>query len=837
MADARVKALARTLSRFGYGDSFCDSQVRAPDGTGVLELVAYCQEAPWDLRTSAFACDIASDSVRETRVLDLARQVAAPFALIAEASDVLLFRVGATGDGDERLASVGDPERALPPEMVRALSPSAIRAAKYGSRQLSLFPIDVRLLETARQRSVETLTGRVHHAYLQVHDRSGLDSGDAARLVIGALAAIIVRDKYDLAATEPAQIIDAVMARHGSYFESLAGHEANSPDVVAAALDQLSSGLDYSAVDARTINKVYENLLVTPDVRRDLGIFYTPPEFASRVVETLPIETIAPADRSVFDPACGSGNLLLAAIERLELLMPGGWSANDAHAWLNTHVSGSDVDPVATEIARLSMLVSSLPLGNNWQIETRNVIENPPSIEPTIIVSNPPWRNPKGSRSEAATEFLNRSVESLAPGGLLACVLPGTWLSTTTARAGRRSLADNCELFEVWRLPRDLFEEARYGSAVVFCRKTKEPKRSRHAFRWVASGAQRRRAFLDDGQTTFSWLAPTPEPGHALTSGPLDVLHDRSTAGLLKDVADVVSGVVQKGEPQAVARGQHLALLRGTPYEPYGTTDEMPTVRIASGSDFGAGDRDLSPFRSPQVLVQAHRNPDTEWRVRPVLDVRGVVPSNAWHAVVGKRETAAEARALLALLASSAASIWVHSHVATKNIPKAAIENLPLPLDWAAISDTLADLGGRLVSGKDKPATLAEIETVVADGYKLTRRQRSEIHAVMATSQAPEGKPRFSVPPRRGPALVRPSDGPTEARPGAVLAMRGSKLQIWALGGPDEGVRLELPEHLPGWLAAEGAVFDVVGSNLADAEYHFHRASHRSEGELFGLER
>lgn len=836
VVDRTASVLARTLDSFGYAESLCASKVSVPDGAGTLEFVAYCQEAPWDFRTSAFACGVASDRSPEGYLLDLARQVAAPFALIAAGPDVVLFRVGATGGSDLRLASFDGSAGVPSSEMVRALSPSAIRDAKLGSRQLPLFPLDVRLLETARTRSVETLTGRVHDAYLGVHEHSRLKPGDAARLVVHALAAVIVRDKYRLPAAEPAQLIDAVMARHGAYFESLALHEAESPHVVAAILDQLSDGIDYSAIDARTINKVYENLLVTPEIRAELGIFYTPPEFATRLLDSLPIEAIAPGERRVFDPACGSGNLLLAAIERLELLMPGGWSPSEAHAWLKTHVSGSDVDPIATEIARLSMLVSSLPLGNNWEIETRDVLEDPPRIEPTIIVSNPPWRNLRGKRAEAATDFLNRSIEMLAPGGLLACVLPASWLSTTTARQGRKRLADGCEVFEVWRLPRDLFEEARYSSAVVFCRKVAEgPKRERHAFRWVAPGAEHRKAFLEHASVTFSWLAPTPPPGDSLMSGPLDV-SEQTAVRSLRDVADVVSGVVQKGDVQTAPGGKYLALARGTGYESYSTTRAMPAIRIASASDLGVGGRDLRPFKAPQILVQAHRNPDTAWRLRPVLDLRGLVPSNSWHAVISKSENDAGTFALFALLASSVASIWIHSHVATKNIPKTALNDLPLPPDWQGVEGKLNQLGHRLVSTDDKSTVLGEIEEVVVAAYGLTDRQLNDIHAIMGNSVAPEGSSRLTTESSRHATSNDAPFGSAEARPGAVLQASGAELRIWALGGPEKGQRMELPEHFPGWLAMEGAVFDVVGPELSEAQYRFHRASHRSEVEMFGLE-
>jgi hypothetical protein len=828
-------ALVAVLDVLGYPGSYCDQDVSTPGGQGSLQVVAYFQEAPRDLRTSAIACDGTAGKKSVSEILNLARGLATPFALIIDRDEIALFRVGAEHKNDERLTSVRWPEERPPDLMMRALSPEAIRAAKYGTRQLTLFPIDVTLLDRARSRSVETLTTRVQEAYVHATESSGKGPGEVARLVIGALAAVIVRDKYRISASSSSALVDSVMARHGSYFEHLATLEGSAPELVAQTLEYLAEGFDYSAVDARTINRVYENLLVTPEVRKALGIFYTPPDFAERVLAALPIETIVPGNRSVFDPSCGSGNLLLAAIERLELLMPGAWSPVDAHAWMNTHVSGCDVDPVATEIARLSMLVSSLPLGNNWAIENRDFIADHPQVTPTVIVSNPPWRNPTGKREEAATRFLARSLDLLSDGGLLACVLPVTWLTGGAARRSRESLGSTCELFEVWRLPRDVFDDARYGAAVVFCRKTaSSPDRKQYAFRWVGAGSGRRKGFLEFGHTTYSGLVPLPAPGEPLVAGPVTSRLIDSRSACLGDVANVVSGVVQRGRPRPTSDGRYRFLPRGAGYVPYSAVSGDETVLIGSGTDIGPGERDLDAFKAPQVLVQAHRSPDTAWRVRPVLDLLGVIPSDSWHAVIPNDGTQVTAHALLALLASSVVSAWVHSEVATKRIPKATLEAIPLPESWTEVQRDLAALGRQLVRVSSRHGVLEKIEALVTSAYRLTQADQDALAKLMTGATAPEGGVRVVADT---PGELTHEDGAAATRPGAVLAVDGSTLRLWVLGGPDEGLEVELPERLPGFLAVEGSVFDIEGSELADARYRFHRAAYRSEEELFGLER
>ena len=121
-------------------------------------------------------------------------------------------------------------------------------------------------------------------------------------------------------------------------------------------------------------------------------------------------------------------------------------------------------------------------------------------MHPTLWVTNPPWRNAQGAQAEEATQFLTKAVESLADGGLLACILPASWLSGRQHRASRREVASACNLFEVWRLPRDMFApEARFPAAVVFAQKTRTPSRSNYAYRWLTAGKQHRQTFLERG--------------------------------------------------------------------------------------------------------------------------------------------------------------------------------------------------------------------------------------------------------------------------------------------------------------------------------------------------
>jgi hypothetical protein len=185
----------------------------------------------------------------------------------------------------------------------------------------------------------------------------------------------------------------------------------------------------------------------------------------------------------------------------------------------------------------------------------------------------------------------------------------------------------------------------------------------------------------------------------------------------------------------------------------------------------------------------------------------------------------------MALLASGVANIWVHAGVATKNIPVTALETLPLPSPWAEHATRLAQLGARLVKEGPTPTLMATIETAVSDAYGLDAQVEESTSLLLAASRAPEGRDRFALPTDD----VEPPSDLGAVRTGAVLGTDGSELRVWVAGGPDEGESHRLPERMPGWLAVEGAVFDVVGSDIGAARFVFHRASHLTDPELFGI--
>ena len=828
--------LVGALEALGYPEELRQDRVGSPVSSVVADVVAFTHLAPQDLRTSAISAFTAPGGDVD-EFLEAARLLATPFALIEEPTgDLSLYGVKSAGGPPaellRRIPSAEIPEL-RGSELAAELAPRVIRAAKAGMRQLMLFPIDARLLVDARDRSVDSISKRLKDSFKLALGEI-VEPTRAARLVIESLAAVIVRDKYQFTDIARRSVVDAALVRHGAYFAELAEWQSVHPQLVDSVLGELGDDVDYSTIDARSINAVYEQLFLTPALRRDLGIFHTDQRLASRILDHLPIEEIPPEERYVVDPACGAGNLLLAAQERLENLSPGRWSPEDTHRWIKTHISGADIEPIAVEIAKLSLLVSSLPLGNSWQIEQRDALADTASfrVPPTVWVTNPPWRNPKGSRDELAIRFLSKAVESLADGGLLACILPVAWLSARQHEDSRREIITKCNVFEVWRLPRDMFNEARVPAAVVFAQKRRTAPRSIFAFRWLTAGSKHRTDFLDSGAVQFQSTEHTRADA-ALVGGPVDGL--TASGVTVGTVATLSGGVVQRGTPRPASRGDGFPFLaRGVQVAIHRSLDaesitwvsdpsENFLTRIHRGSDL---------LGAPKLLVQADRFPDNAWRLRPVVDVTGVVPSNTWQIVAGQPQTV---WALNAFFSTSIASCFVQSRSTTKRIALDVLSQIPLPSDWhRRYEQHFAALGRQMADqASDLPSLVDQAEQLARRAFELDAETVAAIGRVMAGFEAPDRRVRFHdiAAPRDGVGV--PAGGFNQAA-GTVLHVGRTKVRVWVLGGPDEGFTIDLHEGMPGWLLEEDSSFELTGDPQT-GRYRFHRVAHLSDEQLFGL--
>lgn len=845
--DDRAAPLRGLLGELGYSDELLAANfpVWTNGSVETADIVGFGATVPHDMTTATIVGGLAYGlDVLAPRQLDLARVLATPVGIIAGPEYMQIWTVSGPAGDARVLADVGyDGLDATQGRLRSELAPNALLAAKRAGRQLSLFPIDVGLLSRARRDVAARLSQRVEEAMAFSRERrSGVPQPAAdARLVLAAAGALMVRDKLAGSDPSPQGALRFALETYPDYFGWLgSGLGRNEASLVESVIALLSEGVNYASVDPAIVSEVYENALVDADTRTRLGIHYTPFELARTLVRHVPFEELAPEKRTVLDPACGSGTLLLAAQDRLGEAAPSSLLPKERHSYIRSHMRGFDTDPFAREIARLALLLNGLPEGDSWQIDVRDALAQTSedgALQPTVVISNPPWkgtRSKAGRRDELADHFLERMLELVAPGGFLAVILPATWLASATSRDSRDHLARHAAIFELWRLPADTFGSSSMAPCVLFARKDESPQH--FVFRRILSrpGWQDRFLVEEEPDETYLTVSGDGLDGTTLLRGPLDAFAS-TLAGLpkLDSIAEVLTGPVPLPgrTPDGSGIFPYLRLAKKIP--PFAPVRQQDTEAVNYPDDFHRSSTDPAQYLRPKLLVSAKRTADNPWRLVVRHDPIGVIFRETLSGVIPRSEETRDLCALATILSSALASCWIDALDSKMSYGVRLLRELPVPspdADWAG----LADIGSRLLrAGTDQhfdPLLFEQIESATLAAYGLPTTASDALAAHFAGIPAPEGRARFHPLGTR-----KLSEEPIRRRYGSVLEVTQGRLRIWVQGITDsEGVWLEIPKRMPGWLCRLGATFDVEvsGEDLAHARYSFQSRSYLDMAEL-----
>jgi type I restriction enzyme M protein len=209
------------------------------------------------------------------------------------------------------------------------------------------------------------------------------------------------------------------------------------------------------------------------------GQFYTPAEVSRVIAQILGIRR-APttADTTVYDPACGSGSLLLKV-------------GDEAARGNNVRVTlyGQEKDSSTANLARMNMYLHDYPTA---EIVAANTLANPRYLDGAAlktfdyVVANPPFSDKRWSTGldpendpfgrfgpygvppakQGDYAYLLHILRSMKPTGQGACILPHGVLFRGNAEAAiRRNLVQRGYIKAIIGLPPNLF----YGTGIPAC--------------------------------------------------------------------------------------------------------------------------------------------------------------------------------------------------------------------------------------------------------------------------------------------------------------------------------------------------------------------------------
>jgi hypothetical protein len=242
-------------------------------------------------------------------------------------------------------------------------------------------------------------------------------------------------------------------------------------DVRQQFAQYMGPSVNFTLTNHRDVGRLYEKAVITlPDnlqdqKSEDLNRHYTPFKVSEKILELLPLERIRPKERFIFDPATGSGSLLLAATLRLSQMSDIDDNKTSRREYLSNHVIGNDIDKdvklitqlryfLAREAVHISDLLPSPKFyNNNYESFNRDNILQKIGYKPKIIVANPPFKIIRDK--QLAFEFVKQAISWLDEGSQFAFILPKSFITGTKygVLEIRKSLSEKCELFEICSYP------------------------------------------------------------------------------------------------------------------------------------------------------------------------------------------------------------------------------------------------------------------------------------------------------------------------------------------------------------------------------------------------
>jgi N-6 DNA Methylase len=473
----------------------------------------------------------------------------------------------------------------------------------------------------------------------------------------------------------------------------------------ARIIDQFSS---LTLTTTESLGYVYENTLISKETRASLGTHSTPSYLVDYIVGNLAdwIGEIPENDRSVFEPACGHAAFLVSAMRLLTQLLPAEKAIPSRRgSYLRSRLHGTERDPFALELARLSLTLSDIPNPDGWDLRVEDMFIGDrlatQTRGKTILLANPPFENFANDElaeyakantqivvNNKATEMLGRTLPELQPGSVFGVVVPQTLLHGAFAEDVRRYLIEHFELREVSLFPDKVFSFSDAESAVLLGRRLPDDSRKSTTlrFRWIREWQMPKFRESYDAPATRTieqarfnanerWDMRVPdleEVWMALTGNPKAADLAEFGTGLFYHGKDLPKGVPTYSEERfpgayrGYIRLERALEIHQLPKAYWMNLAEEALSRRRAGATVGV----------PQVLLNYARVSRGPWRLKAFIDHEGRPVASAFLTV---RPRTCSLEYLWAILNSPVANAYAFCHLGKRHNIVGDMRKIPMP--------------------------------------------------------------------------------------------------------------------------------------------------------------
>ena len=393
---------------------------------------------------------------------------------------------------------------------------------------------------------------------------------------------------------------------------------------------------------------------------------------ARRILDNIPLEYLRPQERIVADFACGRGSFLIASQERLSAL------SDSDEVSLQQCIYGNDHDTFFVQLARFGLMYTTTK--DDWRVDHKDIFQQSDTqgtLASVIIGNSLSIGGNKKEKiyaeedasnknsGEKEKRFLEYVIQQLKPGGYLALILPLSFVSSQHGSATRKNLIEECDLLELWEIPRELLQGVAVEVLIIFAQKKLHANHDQSLISCVRTQTLQP-ATIDDfknsGTFTASTLVTNQSPWHNTTW--------RSESDETIDCVFDYTTILPK--PLWHTIEQHC-------YKLHDYTDNaaefIKSLRISNST---------SSFQETKILLQYRQ--DEQWgkRVKSTLtpkknhtlDVAYLIdPSHTlWNWELNMTKEGLEV-----ILEWDVSNAWMIEHTKSSDVIMHSIQNIPIP--------------------------------------------------------------------------------------------------------------------------------------------------------------
>ncbi|HEX3719303.1 MAG TPA: N-6 DNA methylase [Verrucomicrobiae bacterium] len=765
--------------RYAFNDWFLP-------GVPQREVCAAFGQTPLSYDSACFAVLPYATPATPTSIANY-RALGAPFALEVREDGVIPWRVGRDAGSTSQFAGripLDAIEAAFDQRKFQWSPESILRAKNIGlpSVPSQLDFIDLGLIPALEEEIADKLHQLLNEALAAAQkvykQRTGQspDVRQLFRLIFQLLAGRVLSDRAipgfrNLSAIQdPSTILEQVRKHYGENLPILQDKAAQQ-----AAFEQLWTGFSFQNLSVDILAHIYENTLVDPHIREELGIQSTPRSIARYIVNRLPFENIPCDQRLIVEPCSGHGVFLVSALKRLRDLLPASMDGQERHRYFVRMLCGFEKDEFALEVSRLCLTLADFPNHNGWKVKPADVFTSE-EYERTlrqarVVLCNPPFQDFKKAAKQRKLGMVKKPIavlekvlSNLAPDGLLGFVLPRQFVSGRGYRNIREQLARRYDEVEIVALPDRVFHGVDLETCLIL---GKRPQANHHriSIHFTEVRDDDRSRFLTHYESSRQDIGHKTEieVSENLSIPALSEVWERLRGvSRLQDISEIHRGVEwkqpfrpdkylsRKTQPDFVA-GVNSAQGEFRAFE------QPESIFLCARSEFQRGGAWSLPWSAVKVVVNAVRISRDPWCLAAFVDTEKLTFSQNFHALWPKRSY--PPYSLAAILNNPLVSAFVAVHEGKMHVKRSTLCRVPIPElspDQHATLETLVIAYQKAIgSGSEKHLELwmsrsagvsprdliLQIDALILQAYNLPPRLERKLLDFFQDAKSPRAVP------------------------------------------------------------------------------------------------